>query len=626
MNVNNNERSSVGAGFVMWLAWKDLRHEWILSLCLVMAITAVLGPLLVLFGLKFGSIDLLRNRLMEDPRNREIRPQVSTRYERSWFEDMAERPDVAFVVPMTRRISTAVHICLADSSDGRCQGNSVNVDLLPTGEGDPLLLENRGGTPSSDQGVLTQEAAAKLGVKVGDSILVSVKRIIQGRYQKAELQLQISAILDRRAGATKGLYVDLSVLEAVERYKDGSAVPEYGWSGRTSRAYAQMDGLVIWLTKPLSKLDQMLLKNNTGFSSIREMSTSKMRGQIGFTIGAEGSVYLLTTAKKAAGRESMEAVSSRLRGKNAIVIPWVRPISAMFASSNGEPARHVSLVGLGYGAEVARRLQIDPVPPWNTLDPDDHKDWKRGFVGSQGGTKGRLKMFSAENTLEIDFTVQGTFSEQERVYVPAELAGIGRLLDSRLVVYDADHHEFVLSRQGYASFRLYADSIDHVDGLRGDLETAGLSVVTQAERIRDVHELNYYLGLVFWLIAIASALGGTAILAASLYASTERKRRDLSVLRLVGVDRTSLLAFPLYQGVLLSLGGWLVALLFFTGLAWLINKLFSGMLREGEYLCIVHINHIFVFTLVLAGIAVLSSLAAAWRITRMEPVEALRDE
>ena len=66
-----------GAGLVPSLAWADLKHEWVLSLCLFLAVAAVVGPLLLLFGLKNGTMETLRGRLLEDPRNREIRPMVS---------------------------------------------------------------------------------------------------------------------------------------------------------------------------------------------------------------------------------------------------------------------------------------------------------------------------------------------------------------------------------------------------------------------------------------------------------------------------------------------------------------------------------------------------------------------
>ena len=42
------------------LAMADLRHEWILTLCLVIAVAAVVAPLLILQGLKHGTVATLR--------------------------------------------------------------------------------------------------------------------------------------------------------------------------------------------------------------------------------------------------------------------------------------------------------------------------------------------------------------------------------------------------------------------------------------------------------------------------------------------------------------------------------------------------------------------------------------
>ena len=58
-------------GLIPGLAVADLRHEWILNLCMILALAAVLAPLLLLLGLKHGTITTLRDRLVEDPVNRE---------------------------------------------------------------------------------------------------------------------------------------------------------------------------------------------------------------------------------------------------------------------------------------------------------------------------------------------------------------------------------------------------------------------------------------------------------------------------------------------------------------------------------------------------------------------------
>ena len=59
-------------------AMADLMHEWPLTLCVILSIAAILLPLAVLYGLKFGVISVLEERLRNDPRSRELRPQASS--------------------------------------------------------------------------------------------------------------------------------------------------------------------------------------------------------------------------------------------------------------------------------------------------------------------------------------------------------------------------------------------------------------------------------------------------------------------------------------------------------------------------------------------------------------------
>src|SRR5690606_41284738 len=74
------------ARLVAGLAFDDYRHEWVLSGCSVLALAAVLIPLLVLFGLRYGIIANLLDPLVENPRYREISPVTSGHFTPQWFE------------------------------------------------------------------------------------------------------------------------------------------------------------------------------------------------------------------------------------------------------------------------------------------------------------------------------------------------------------------------------------------------------------------------------------------------------------------------------------------------------------------------------------------------------------
>ncbi|MEE4330351.1 MAG: lipoprotein ABC transporter permease, partial [Wenzhouxiangella sp.] len=117
------------------LALRDFGHERIMSACFVLALSAVLLPLLVLFGLKFGIIGNLLEPLQEDPRFREIRPVGSGSFDAAWFDAMAAREDVEFIVPKTRSIAATMRLRDADSAVGRI----IPVELIPSADGDPVL-------------------------------------------------------------------------------------------------------------------------------------------------------------------------------------------------------------------------------------------------------------------------------------------------------------------------------------------------------------------------------------------------------------------------------------------------------------------------------------------------------
>src|SRR5262249_26988959 len=149
----------------------------------------------------------------------------------------------------------------------------------------------------------------------------------------------------------------------------------------------------------------------------------------------------------------------------------------------------------------------------------------------------------------------------------------------RLLHFDEHTGQLLLERRHYADFRMYARTIDNVGPLRRLLAAEGIEVHTEEQRISEVTELDHHLTRIFWLIATVGMTGGVAALVASLYASIERKRRELGVLRLIGLSRTCLIRFPVYQSLLLATGSYLAATCVFYGIAITINQLFRNQLH-----------------------------------------------
>jgi putative ABC transport system permease protein len=200
------------------LAWQDYRNDAWLSVCSVLALVAVIAPLLVLFGLKYGLVSSLTERLENDPATREIIPLGGGRFSSEFVEQLRQRNDVAFALPRTRQIAATAQL------------GAVTVEMLPTADNDPLLA----GMPMPkglDQIVLSHTAAEKLGAKAGDWLEASFGRQVAGRVESQRTRVQVLHVLPLEAFARDGLFAPLGLLEAAEDYRDGRAVPAFGRDG-----------------------------------------------------------------------------------------------------------------------------------------------------------------------------------------------------------------------------------------------------------------------------------------------------------------------------------------------------------------------------------------------------------
>ncbi|MEN0108653.1 MAG: FtsX-like permease family protein [Pseudomonas sp.] len=215
----------MGLRLLASLAWADYRGEARLSICAVLALAAVITPLLVLFGLKVGLVGTLTERLEKDPAVREVITLGGGRYSAADIADLAQRADVAFALARTRQIAATGDL----SRDAA--GPVVTVEMLPTAAGDPLL--GAAPTPLLDnQVLLSQSAAEKLGVVAGDTLSVRFGRRLDGQAESRQLDLNVLEVLPLEAFSRDGLFAPLGLLEAAEDYRDGRAVPRLGWPGK----------------------------------------------------------------------------------------------------------------------------------------------------------------------------------------------------------------------------------------------------------------------------------------------------------------------------------------------------------------------------------------------------------
>lgn len=394
------------------LAGQDLVHEWRVSLCLALAIAAVLAPLLVLFSLKSGIVDTLTARLKSDPRNLEIVWRLNSSLDPDWLERLRSNPQVGFAVPSTRTLAATLDLAAADGK------GLQDVDLIPTDMGDPLFGVADAVPEGMGKLALTYEAAGKLGVSAGMNVEGVVYRNIHQQRQVLRLPLRVSAVLAESHYSGWGAFVSLPLLEALERYRDGYAVPELG--------------------------------------------------------AADGAAY----------------------------------------------------------------------------------------------TSGSSR---------------------------------------------------------YARLRLYARNLEAVRGLAESLREQGYDVSTRSKDIELVRNIDHALSFLFRLIAGVGVAGCVLSLGASLWANIERKRRELALLRLLGIRNRPLAGFPAVQAAGVAAAGIALSFAAYFAAAEAINRTFRADLGREEFVCRLLLRDGVSAALLTETLAVLAALIAMAAVLRVEPGESLRE-
>ncbi len=597
------------------LALANLRHEWILTLCLIIALAAVIAPLLVLLGLRHGTIETLRTQLVQDPVYRELRPSQTRDYPPEWFEQVGRWSEVKFLTPTILPLSSVVQILHPVS------GQAELFDLVPTADGDPLLLENRGVIPREDEVVLTAESARRLGVNSGDELTVRVTRARGGRTELAESTLTVAAVLAARAGTLARIYAPLDFVLDVESYKEGYGAAHRGWPGASPEPYLSFDGAVLLLPEAMAPIDRTGLIINTGFARIAPLEAEDLEQMLGFALPAALHAYHLYSPGATVTPSSFRAVEQKLRGREASLLPWAR----VEVRGEGE-AGNVSLIGLSLNESQSERLAL-PSLPWGGFSgrADDGERLLSVLLPGQDGMA--MGALTAEGVEPVNFTLEPAGATTlDRPVVPVELLGVLRTAVERAVVFDPASQEFRMARGGYRGFRMYAADIDDVPELFERLRDMGIEVQAEVEIISRIQVLDAGLSRLFWLIATLGIGGGTAVLIASLYAAVERRRKDLGVLRLVGLARSSVFFFPIVQGAGLAALGLVAGFAGYASLALAINRAFADELEAGQRFCALPGGQVPVIVLTTLALAAAASLVAAWRTTRIDPAEVIRDQ
>ena len=114
------------------LAYRELTWDRIMSICQVAAIASIIAPLLLLFSLRYGILEELRENLMNDPKVLSLTLDTSYRLDSAFFNKLKSNPNVGYIIPEVTALNALVDI--------KFPGGVKRAEVIPTSPGDPVVL------------------------------------------------------------------------------------------------------------------------------------------------------------------------------------------------------------------------------------------------------------------------------------------------------------------------------------------------------------------------------------------------------------------------------------------------------------------------------------------------------
>lgn len=173
----------------------------------------------------------------------------------------------------------------------------------------------------------------------------------------------------------------------------------------------------------------------------------------------------------------------------------------------------------------------------------------------------------------------------------------------------------------YASFRLYASSLEDVAPLAGWLEERNIEVVTKSRDIAAIRSLESAVNQIILIISLAVGIGFAAFTISSSEGAVRRKKRMLGMLRLLGFQRGAMIFYTACQAFFTALCGFVLSLLLYFAVAAAIAHVFA---RRGGITCSLSGSDALWALLIILFISAFSSVRAAWQASSLEPSLVIR--
>ena len=202
--------------------------------------------------------------------------------------------------------------------------------------------------------------------------------------------------------------------------------------------------------------------------------------------------------------------------------------------------------------------------------------------------------------------------------VPSRLLGCLNEFSMQNIQFDAAQQIFIETTPelSYGRARVYTNTIDDVPLVVGSLSELGYAVLSEKDRIDEIHATNDSLQLLVVIVGIGVIGFGILTVFSVLSDSTDRKRGTIGVLRVMGVSRFGVFYVVVLRASMIGVAAGLFSILSGIILAALLKSRIS-IVFEYSHLSTVIVGALFCSA---AG-----ALLPAFKASRLDPFDAIQE-
>jgi ABC-type lipoprotein release transport system permease subunit len=569
--------------YCLRLALKDLFHNAVSTILIVLVIGAICLPLLIVSSLREGYMSILKRSIENSTQAKRIdiaaTPTIAQQQYMtdSVLERFRKLPGVVEVVPQKSR---TVYILDKDN-------NQVDFEAITTIPTDPDLKRFGFAGKFDDSKELAvvireREALQDLGFEaVPDMLNVVVTRTVKGRVESYFLPCKVLGTTT--GGPSRKVYVTVPMAKKLERWTLGFGVPEYELPPAPDREEA--------LGAP--EADSCLAISPLRLTDRKKQLLSTIKMEAHDDEASFEGLYLYkitpkTDTTKTITESERELIQDTLSGDiNVTVILNIKPLQlningkivSLHPSITADARSKFLLEKGGHWLNTQRErfeivlpatVELEPQeqpPPansvGNTPEPANAPDERAKFPRA-------LKTSLKENPLQ--FQVVGN-TKGEVGYIDYVLLHRLHQLAEQKATYSLKHKAFDVNAKSpyedrFLIARVHVEDIEDIISVINYFEGKKYEIYASSKTsVEDLRNTNRILRNLMLLVGVTGGLAGIASLFVLMYEAIKRKRSEIGIMRAMGLSKRFITWMFLYQSWFYGIVGFGISFLLFQGLA-----------------------------------------------------------